>query len=579
MKETPILLLCFLLVFPCVTLSQITETKIIAYDGSEAEYFGFSVSIDGHRAIVGASSAYSYPSHYIYHLEGDVWIADEKLTRSNSLGSRSRISGEYILVGGDCDSAHVYRLTGTDWFEEASLVHRSPEYCRTALSIVGDLALIGVADESVHVFKRTGTDWIHEASLASGQLPEVVAFGGNVSITSGRALVSASSSDEHGEGSGSAYIFRREETTWVEEAQLSASDASSFDYFGSSVSISGDYAIIGASGADDYGEKSGAAYVFRRDGTSWVEEARLTPSDGAAYGWFGSSVSISGDYAIVGAWGLEAAYLYKRSGIDWIEHAKLSASDGHENNKFGYSVSISGNHAIVGAYFDINQNGWEAGAAYIYTGFAPNCDDYTNFLTRCGEGQAVKARVVLLNNIAHSGETVLFDIDGTSYPATIVDNGISSRASISVPGLGTGPHTVSVLDPAGCFSPRVVSCGPPGSEDLEWEEDEARWRVELSREETHTPPATRLLGNHPNPFNPSTTINYELDQDAMVTLKIYNVLGEEVATLVNEVQAPGYKSAIWNGTNEAGSQVASGIYIYRLTTGSQIETGRMMLVK
>jgi flagellar hook assembly protein FlgD len=87
------------------------------------------------------------------------------------------------------------------------------------------------------------------------------------------------------------------------------------------------------------------------------------------------------------------------------------------------------------------------------------------------------------------------------------------------------------------------------------------------------------MGNHPNPFNPSTSISYAINVDGFVSLKIYNSLGEEVASLVNEFQTAGYKSVTWNGRNDAGATVASGLYFTRLTAGNQVRTEKMMLMK
>jgi len=113
--------------------------------------------------------------------------------------------------------------------------------------------------------------------------------------------VGADENDDNGEGSGSAYVFRWNGSSWVEEQKLLPSDGAAEDYFGCSVSISGNVALVGADENDDNGEGSGSAYVFRWNGSSWVEEQKLLPSDGAAYDWFGESVSISGDVALVGA--------------------------------------------------------------------------------------------------------------------------------------------------------------------------------------------------------------------------------------------------------------------------------------
>ncbi len=83
-----------------------------------------------------------------------------------------------------------------------------------------------------------------------------------------------------------------------------------------------------------------------------------------------------------------------------------------------------------------------------------------------------------------------------------------------------------------------------------------------------------LAQNYPNPFNPTTTFNYGLKEESFVTLKIYNILGQEVSTLVNEQQSAGYKSLQWNANN-----VPSGMYLYRLQSGTFVETKKMMLLK
>ena len=77
-------------------------------------------------------------------------------------------------------------------------------------------------------------------------------------------------------------------------------------------------------------------------------------------------------------------------------------------------------------------------------------------------------------------------------------------------------------------------------------------------------PSYILAQNYPNPFNPSTTLRYALPKDARVTLTIYNILGQRIATLKDEVQSVGYYNVVWDGRNEFGSQVTSGVYFYRL---------------
>ena len=96
---------------------------------------------------------------------------------------------------------------------------------------------------------------------------------------------------------------------------------------------------------------------------------------------------------------------------------------------------------------------------------------------------------------------------------------------------------------------------------------------------TSLPTEFALDQNYPNPFNPSTTIKFALPKDAMVSLKVYDVLGREVRTLVNERVSAGYQQVVWDGRNQFGAQVASGMYIYRITAGEFISIKKMMMLK
>jgi flagellar hook assembly protein FlgD len=88
-----------------------------------------------------------------------------------------------------------------------------------------------------------------------------------------------------------------------------------------------------------------------------------------------------------------------------------------------------------------------------------------------------------------------------------------------------------------------------------------------------------LSQNHPNPFNPETVIGYSLAEASNVQLAIYNIVGQEVRMLVNNSQAPGQYQVRWDGQDALGRQVTSGVYIYRLIAGSQLEMRKMILLK
>ena len=250
----------------------------------------------------------------------------------------------------------------------------------TAVSICADYAIAGATGDdngygSACIFKRDGTTWTQQAKLTASDGEAQDWLGNSVSIGTKYAIVGAYGDDNR---SGSAYIFEMPDGGWVdanETVKLTPSDGASEEQFGISVSISSNYAIVGAWLHNDSinGTNSGSAYIFTPndlDPNIWDEQAKLTASDGTKQDRFGYSVSICGAYAIVGAIGDEnyagSAYIFKRDGTIWTQQDKLTASDGEEADKFGCSVSITGNYAIVGAYLD-DEGATDSGSAYIFT--------------------------------------------------------------------------------------------------------------------------------------------------------------------------------------------------------------------
>jgi len=97
--------------------------------------------------------------------------------------------------------------------------------------------------------------------------------------------------------------------------------------------------------------------------------------------------------------------------------------------------------------------------------------------------------------------------------------------------------------------------------------------------EGNTPEINAMLSNYPNPFNPSTRIQFTVEQNENVSLVIYDLLGKEVITLVNENKSPGSYNVIWQAVDNNGNRVPSGIYIYRLVSGENVITKKMTLLK
>ena len=158
----------------------------------------------------------------------------------------------------------------------------------------------------------------------------------------------------------------------VENVKLVAFDGAGGDRFGWSAAISGDYAIVGAPSSGLLAV--GAAYVFVRNGSFWTQQAKLTADDGQNFDQFGWSVDIDGDYAIVSSYrdnigsnsNQGSAYIFVRSDTSWTQQAKITAADGAANDEFGFSVSLSGDYAIVGAHLDDNGATTDEGSAYMF---------------------------------------------------------------------------------------------------------------------------------------------------------------------------------------------------------------------
>jgi hypothetical protein len=328
------------------------ETKLLASDGADGDYFGQSVSIssDGSTAIVGAygddDNGTLSGSAYIYKLVGGV-LQETKLLASN--GASEDYFGYSVFISSDGATA----LVGAVWDDDN-----------------------GTNSGSAYIYKFVNGIW-QETKLLASDGASSDQFGVSISISKdgGTAIVGAYGDDDNGTYSGSAYIYKLVGDVW-QETKLLASDMAKYDQFATCISISsnGTTALVGADGDDDNGSCSGSAYIYSLVKGVW-QETKLLASDGASSDYFGYSVSISSDgtTAIVGARydddngsSSGSAYIYSLVKGIWQE-TKLLASDGASDDWFGFSVCISsdGSTAIVGAYGD-DDNGSESGSACIY---------------------------------------------------------------------------------------------------------------------------------------------------------------------------------------------------------------------
>ena len=224
------------------------------------------------------------------------------------------------------------------------------------VSVSGDYALVGSPkNESgggAYLFKRTNGNWAFYQKLVSSDLAPSDWFGYSVCISGEYALVGAQVKS----GGGAAYIFRLEgDGVWRQQQKLAPSGRS---YFGTSVSLSGNYALIGdrlnsydASGGNQKVD-AGSAYIYKLTDDTWTFQQKLVASDRATFDNFGTCVSLKGEYALIGAYrkaGGGAAYIFKRNGDTWAQHQKLLSSDLANDDNFGISVSLNDDCAFVGA--------------------------------------------------------------------------------------------------------------------------------------------------------------------------------------------------------------------------------------
>ncbi|HEX7003636.1 MAG TPA: hypothetical protein VF168_05585 [Trueperaceae bacterium] len=196
-------------------------------------------------------------------------------------------------------------------------------------------------------------------------------FGGAVAAHGDEVLVAAVGEDD---ASGAAYLYRRDGSDWRLSSRLEASDAAPQEGFGWSVAFDGDHGVVGAIADAQKGTSAGAVYVFERDGEGWRQSAKLTASDGEQFMFFGAAVDVSGNYLVVGApghtgstgdAGRGAAYLFELIAGEWSEVPIVPALDPAVGDEFGHSVAIDGDRLVVGARGD-DTAGANAGAVHVF---------------------------------------------------------------------------------------------------------------------------------------------------------------------------------------------------------------------
>ncbi|MCP5043832.1 MAG: hypothetical protein GY944_22620 [bacterium] len=244
-----------------------------------------------------------------------------------------------------------------------------------AIAMDGDrLAVAALQDDeaaaaagAVYILQRDGSQWVEDQKLVATDASALLRLGNAVALDGSLAVAAARTADDNGTGAGAVYVFRRAGGVWTQEQKLLASDGEADDGFGASVAVSGDVIAVGASGDDDAGSEAGAVYVFRFGGVTWAEEEKLTAADGAAGDRFGRAVGTDGTVISVGAphddgpTDSGSGYVFRYNGATWDEEARIVAlrapltcqtqvpqPDKNRLDYFGSSTAIDGDLVAFG---------------------------------------------------------------------------------------------------------------------------------------------------------------------------------------------------------------------------------------
>jgi hypothetical protein len=472
-----------------------------------------------------------------------------------------------------------------------------------------------------------------ETKLIAPDGAELDQFGSSVAISGGWAAVGAAGRDDLGENSGAVYMFRKSNGQWRFSQKLFAGDGTAGDLL-AGVSLDGDYLAASAGGARHNGVRSGAVYIFKRLDTTWIQMRKIGPEPPASGAFFGLSRSLKGSYLLIGAHldreaGIEtgAAYVFKKNGEDWVQEARLLASDRKERHWFGYTVSLLDSLALVGAPLDSNRNGESAGAGYLFQKAGAIWLQTSKLIASGGLPEDFAGSVAMDYGhlIVGAPGSILVSRPGLAYsfvPPSIHRQTVSARDGIDRNGFGaritirSGRMTIKASgDTAqgvgagaaylfsfedGAWTQKykfLASDGAAGANYGECAMSDSsviigalnatvggvRLRgaayiyepVALDAHEIEpTPGEFWLHQNFPNPFNPTTEIRWQIPSSRWVTLKVYDLLGREVNVLVNEPKAAGEYSTVFDADG-----LASGVYYYRLIAGASHQTKRMLVLK
>jgi hypothetical protein len=373
------------------------QSQKVVTQGAVDDNFGYSISLDGNRALIGApfdaDNGLNSGAAYIFDYINGQWSTPTKLFASDSslnFGSAVNLDNNNAIIAANKinqlsqGKVYIYNFDGITWNEVAlfeSPTTSSDDY-GSSVSIFADRAIVGVSQEieagvksgTVYIYENIANIWQSAGKLIPSDGQVFDSFGISVSLSEERALVGAYTKDDvinSLNGTGAAYIYDHDSVNdlWI-ETKLQIPNPFNNGFAGSSVDLDGNRAIVGA--RNSHGQK-GSVSIFDYDvNTDMWNGITLIASDGGSLDNFGISVSLDGDRALIGAYldddngsNAGAAYQFNFDGNTWLETKKHLASDGARNDYYGFSVALSGDNALIGAYQD-DAVGTDSGSVYTF---------------------------------------------------------------------------------------------------------------------------------------------------------------------------------------------------------------------
>eukprot|EP01083_Nonionella_stella_P275070 934142_1 len=388
-----------------ISKSEYTLQKLLASDGATQDLFGFSMSMHSNYLVVGAptfTNSNGMGKAYVFkrNTQSNQYTQTAKLTASDSIpndlfGDSVSIYGSYIAVGAflanNAASGSVYVFKrdqqNESWTETAKLISSNTsvvDYFGRSVAMYGKYIVIGAPSDdthgayagigSVYIFERNSesNNWTQVAKLFPDLPTDIAMFGDPVAIYKQTVVVGAREDNNHiANFSGSVYVFDRDpqSNNWTRTAKLYANDAGLFEYFGSSVSVYGDYIVAGAMldaiYDDPYWTSSGAVYIFERDPQSnnWNQTAKFT-QDLTQGDSFGTHVAIYNDVFVASDFpgtGQGNVYLYAKNQTNhWEQQTKFVGS------LYNGEIIIYDKYVVLGSTA-VADNGVSSGGAFYTT--------------------------------------------------------------------------------------------------------------------------------------------------------------------------------------------------------------------